>query len=42
MSEIRIGPGMQLLLLLAIVLGIGALVASMQPELRRYLNVRSM
>jgi hypothetical protein len=42
MSEIRIGPGLQLLLLLALLLGLGALVASMQPEIRRYLNIRSM
>ena len=42
MREIRLGPGAQLVVLLAFLAGIGAAVAAQVPEIRRYLNIRSM
>ena len=42
MSEIRIGPWIQRLLLVAFVLLIGAAIAAQLPELRRYLNIERM
>lgn len=42
MSDIRITPMTQLLLVLAAVGGIGAIIALQVPEIRRYLKVRSM
>jgi hypothetical protein len=42
MSEIRIGPWIQRLLLVAFVLLVGAAIATQLPELKRYLKVRQM
>ena len=42
MSDIRITPITQLLIVLAVVGGIGAIIALQVPEIRRYLKVRSM
>lgn len=42
MKEIRVGPGLQLLLTLATLGGLGALVAAQVPEIKRYLNMRAM
>jgi hypothetical protein len=42
MKEIRIGPGLQLLLLVGIVALVGAAIAAQLPELKRYMKVRSM
>jgi len=41
-KEIRIGPVVQLLLLVGIVALVGAAIAAQLPELKRYLKVRSM
>jgi hypothetical protein len=42
MSEIRIGPKLQLIGTLAVLGGVGALVAAQLPEIRRYMSIRSM
>jgi len=42
MSEIRIGPGVQVALLLAFVAGVLVAIGLQLPEIRRYLNIRSM
>jgi hypothetical protein len=42
MKEIRIGPALQVLLLVGIVALVGAAIAAQIPELKRYLKVRSM
>jgi hypothetical protein len=42
MNEIRISPAAQLILLLAVLAGLGALVAAQAPELRRYMKIESM
>jgi hypothetical protein len=42
MSEIRIGRGAQFVALAAVLAAIGAAVAAQLPEIRRYLNIRSM
>ena len=42
MNEIRVAPGAQLLAVLAVLAGIGALLATQMPEIRRYLKIRSM
>ena len=42
MSDIRITPITQLLIVVAVVGGIGAIIALQVPEIRRYLKVRSM
>jgi thiosulfate reductase cytochrome b subunit len=42
MTEIRITPTAQLILLLLILSGIGLIVAAQVPEIRRYLGMRSM
>jgi uncharacterized protein DUF6893 len=41
-KEIRISPAMQLLGLLGLLGLIAAAVAAQAPEIKRYLNVRSM
>jgi hypothetical protein len=41
-SEIRISPGVQLLMLLALITGLGLLVSSQSPEIKRYMKIRSM
>lgn len=42
MNEIRIGPGVQVVALLAILAGLGLAVAAQLPEIQRYLKIRSM
>jgi hypothetical protein len=42
MSDIRISPVVQLLVLVAVLAGVGALLGASLPELRRYLKIRSM
>ncbi|MEA2251756.1 MAG: hypothetical protein QOI62_2259 [Solirubrobacteraceae bacterium] len=42
MSEVRISPVVQLLLLMAVLSGVGALIGVSLPEIRRYLKIRSM
>ena len=42
MSEIRIGPRAQLIGALALLGGVGAIVAAQLPEIRRYMAIRSM
>jgi hypothetical protein len=42
MSDVRISPLLQLLALLAVLCGVGALIAAELPEIRRYLKIRSM
>jgi hypothetical protein len=42
MPDIRITPLVQLLTLLAVVGAVAAAIAAQLPEIRRYLNVRSM
>lgn len=42
MSEITISRSKQAVLLLALLGGIGALVAAQLPEIQRYLKIRSM
>ncbi|MEA2254931.1 MAG: hypothetical protein QOG35_976 [Solirubrobacteraceae bacterium] len=42
MSEVRISPVVQLLILIAVLSGVGALIVVSLPELRRYLKIRSM
>jgi hypothetical protein len=41
-KEIRIGPVVQLLLLVSIIALVGAAIATQLPELKRYLKMRSM
>jgi hypothetical protein len=41
-SEIRIGPWVQRLLLVAFVLLAGAAIATQLPEVKRYLKIRQM
>ena len=42
MNEIRIGPGVQKLFLLALLALLGLVVAAQLPEIQRYLKIRSM
>ena len=42
MNEIRIGPGVQRMFLLALLALLGLGVASQLPEIQRYLKIRSM
>jgi hypothetical protein len=42
MSDIRIGPRAQVIGAIALLGGVGALVAAQLPEIRRYLAIRSM
>ena len=42
MSEIRVGPGMQRLLLLVFALLVAAGVSTQLPELKRYVKIRQM
>jgi hypothetical protein len=42
MSDVRISPVVQLLILAAVLSGVGALIVLQLPELRRYLKIRSM
>jgi hypothetical protein len=42
MSEIRISPAAQVVALVAVVLGVGALIAVQLPEIQRYLKIKSM
>ena len=42
MKEIRITPPMQLVLLLGLLALIAAALGAQAPEIKRYLNVRSM
>jgi hypothetical protein len=42
MSEIRVTPTAQVLVMLAVVAAIAAGIAAQLPELRRYLKVNSM
>ncbi len=42
MTEIRIGPVAQIVMVVAVLGGIAAAVAAQLPELRRYMKIRSM
>jgi len=42
MGEIRVGPGMQRVLLLVFALFVAAGVSTQLPELKRYMKVRQM
>jgi hypothetical protein len=42
MKDIRISPSVQLVAILGVLAGIGALAASQEPEIRRYLKIKSM
>jgi hypothetical protein len=41
-SEVKIGPMAQLVVLLAVLGAVVALIAAELPEIRRYLSIRSM
>ncbi len=42
MSEIRISPAAQVVILLAFLAAVAAAIAAQLPELRRYLKIESM
>jgi hypothetical protein len=42
MSDIRIRPVVQLVCLMAVLSGVGAVIGVSLPEIRRYLKIRSM
>jgi hypothetical protein len=42
MSEIKVGPRAQAIMLLALIAGVVAAIGVQLPEIRRYLKVRSM
>jgi uncharacterized protein DUF6893 len=42
MNDIHINRTAQLLVLLALLTGVGALIVLQLPELKRYMNIRSM
>jgi len=42
MKEVTVTPTAQLILLLLILTGVGALIAAQVPEIRRYLGMRAM
>ena len=42
MREIRIGPGVQIAVLVAILAALGLAAAAQLPELQRYMKIRSM